>query len=120
MNKFPKAFFALSFSLKNYTLKIKPKAPKSGKPAKKGDEDVKADFCSLKTSDNSIINDLFFDNKNFKEIQIKHQININEIILPKGISDPIKMRELAKRKGIISRIIKSDGNSTTKEKEFEA
>ncbi len=120
MDKFPKAIFALSFSLDNYILKTKAKSPKNGKPSTKGDEDVKADFCSLKTSDTSIIDDLFFDNKSFKEIKIKHTININEIILPEGISDPVKMRGLAKRKGIITRIIKIDGNPTTKEKEFEA
>ena len=120
MNKYPRAFYALSFSTPAFVLKIKPKAPKSGKPSSKEGEGPKCDFCSLKTSDREIIEDLFFDFPNFNEIKIKHTIEINQIILPSGIEDPVKIRELAKKKGRIIREIEVDGRKEIKEKEFEA
>lgn len=120
MDKYPKAFFALSFSGMGFELKVKAKAPKSAKPSTKGESGVKADFCSLKTSDTEIINDLFFDAPNFKEIKINHTIQINEIALPRGEKDPIKIRENAVRKGKIIRKILVDGKSLKKEAGFEA
>ena len=119
MDKKPKAFYALSFSTSDYELKIKPKAPKSAKPSTKGEGEIKIDFCSLKTGDKKIIEDLFFDNSEFKEIQIRHTLMINEIILPKNEKDPVKMRELSKRKGVVKRIAKIDGSERISEKEFE-
>lgn len=101
-------------------LKIKAKAPKSAKPSNKGEKEIKADFCSLKTNDGSIIEDLFFDFPNFTEIKIKHSLNIQEVIIPKGIDDPVKMRETSKRKGKIIREINVDGRIEKKEIEFEA
>ena len=59
MEKYPRAFFALSFSLGNTELKTKAKAPKSAKPSTKKGEDVKADFCSLKTTEKDIVEELF-------------------------------------------------------------
>ncbi len=120
MDKYPKAFYALSFSFPGYELKIKQKAPKSGKPSTKGDEGPKADFCSLKTSDKEIVGDLFFDFPDFKDIKIKHTIEVNEIILDSGIDDPVKLREMARKKGRIIREIEIDGRKERKEKEFEA
>ena len=56
LNKFPKAFFALSFETEDETkLKIKAKAPKSGKPGTKGEEVPKPDFCKLITKDKKIV-----------------------------------------------------------------
>lgn len=118
-NKFPRVFYALSFSTPNCDLKIKPKMPKSGKPSTKAKEEPKADFCSLKTNEKEIIDDLFFDFPNFKEIFIKHTIKIDEIILPQGIDDPKKMRELAKRKGQIIREISIDKREEKKQADFE-
>ncbi len=118
MNKYPRAFFALSFSVNGCGIKIKAKAPKSVKPAGKGEKEVKADFCSIKTSDKSIIEDLFFDSPQFDEIRIKHTIKINEIILPKGVEDPVRIRELSERKGVMFRHINIDGKEKTEEKEF--
>jgi len=118
MDKYPKAFFALSFSTDKCDLKIKPKAPKSAKPSAKGDKGPKVDFCSLKTSDESILKDLFFDMGDFKEVRIKHVLMINQIILPQGESDPKKIRELAKRKGKVIRKIVLDGKEKISEKEF--
>jgi len=120
MNKHPKAFYALSFKFEDGELKIKAKAPKSAKPSNKGDGEPKGNFCALKTKDKEIISDLFFDFPDFKEIQIKHSLNIEEIILPKEVEDPVKLRELSKRKGKIIREIKVDGKSDKKEVSFEA
>ena len=71
LNKFPKVFFALSFSTPNgeTTLKIKPKMPKTGKPkgeAKEGKE-KKQDFCKIATMDSKIWESLVFETKNFKD-----------------------------------------------------
>ncbi|MCU0642625.1 MAG: hypothetical protein MUF61_03585 [archaeon] len=120
MDKYPRAFFALTFSAGNSDLKIKAKAPKSAKPASGGEKEPKAEFCSLKTGDKSIIDDLFFDIKDFKEIAIKHVIKITDIILPKGETDPAKVRELAKRKGVVIRKITADSRQSVKEAPFEA
>jgi hypothetical protein len=120
MDKYPRAFFALTFSTPNCELKIKAKAPKSAKPASGGDKEPKAEFCSLKTENRAIIDDLFFDIKDFKEIAIKHVIKINDIILPKGESEPARVRELAKRKGVVIRKITADGKQSEKEAPFEA
>jgi len=118
MEKYPRVFFALSFKTDKHELKIKPKAPKSGKPSAKGESGPKADFCSLKTSDESIVKDLFFDFPDFKEIKIKHVIEIKEIEIPSDVKDPVEMREKAIRKGILKRIVEVDGVEKESEKEF--
>ncbi len=120
MDKYPKAFFALSMKNGNEELKIKAKAPKGGKPSNKGGKEVKADFCSLKTSDKTIVEDLFFDFPIFNEIKVKHTVKIDEIIIPRDIDDPVKMREMSKRKGKIIREINADGRAEIKEAVFEA
>lgn len=120
MNKFPRAFFALSFNIPNYELKIKAKAPKSAKPSTKGEAGPKADFCSLKTANVEIAKDLFFDIPDFKQISINHAIQIDEIDIPTGIGDPVKIRESAIRKGKIIRKLVVDGKETVKEMRFEA
>lgn len=120
MNKHPRAFYALSFSTPSSELKIKAKAPKGAKPSTKGEGEAKADFCSLKTSDLEIVRDLFFNLSNFKEIKVKHTLQIDSVILPQGIQDPVKIREMAKKKGKIIRDIIIDGKKEVKEKEFVA
>ncbi len=120
MERYPRAFYALSFFTPSCQLKIKAKAPKSAKPATSGKKEVKPDFCSLKTSDESIIKELFFDNSSFQEISIKHDIIIENIAIPSGIKDPVQVREQAVRKGKIIRILKADGKEDKKEYAFEA
>ncbi len=118
MKRFPRAFYALSFSTSICELKIKARAPKSGKPANSGEGVPKADFCSLRTKDKEIIRDLFFDFPEFDEIKIRHTLMIQEIVLPKDVSDPKLVRELAQRKGIVKRIVGVDGMKREKEMEF--
>lgn len=120
MNKYPKAFFALTFSTPHSELKVKAKAPKSAKPAATGDKEPAAEFLSVKTTNKGIADDLLFGIGEFKELSIKHFLNIKDIIIPKGEKDPLKMRENAIRKGTIKRIMKVDDNITEKEIEFEA
>lgn len=118
MKKYPRAFYALSFESGKSALKIKAKAPKSAKPASSGDKEVKAEFCSLKTSNKSIVNELFFDFPEFKEIKISHELLIDKIELPMGVEDPAKIRELAKRGGKVIRRAVIDEKSIVKEAKF--
>ena len=122
LDKFPKTFFALSFEVGEDKLKIKPKAPKSGKPGGKG-KGPKADFCSLKTKDESIGSDFVFEKPDFKEVEINHTFLINQIIIPdelKNIKDFVKIREESKRKGRIIRKAKIDDQESVKEFNLEA
>jgi hypothetical protein len=119
--KFPKAFLALSFKTDDSELKIKPKAPKSGKPSSKESNKPKVDFCKLKTTDKDIVKGFLFDiEKDFKNILISHDFLINDLKIPKDEKDPKLMREKTIRKGIIVRKISLDGNDSKKEIEFEA
>jgi len=121
LEKFPKAFFALSFNCDkdSTSLKIKPKAPKSGKPGKKG-EKPKPNFCRITTTDKMLAEDFIFEVSDFKKVEINHEFIINEIIKPEGETDYARMRELAKRKGEIIREALIDGKEIRKKIEFEA
>ncbi len=120
LRNFPKAFFALSFNTQDSSLKVKPKAPKSGKPGSKGEEAPKADFCKLITNDKNIGESFIFEKQDFKDAEINHTFIINELIFPKGETDYAKIREMAKRKGIIIREGIIDGQKIKKEIPFEA
>ncbi len=119
LDKFPKTFFALSFEVGGDKLKIKPKAPKSGKPGK-GKEAPKADFCSLKTTDKEIGNSFVFEKTDFNVAKINHTFFIEEIIMPEGETDFAKIREMAKRKGKIVRDAVIDGKDMKSEVGFVA
>lgn len=123
INKFPKNFFALSFSVGDEILKIKPKAPKSGKPGTKGDETPKIDFCSLKTNDKKIAESFIFEGANFKTAKIVHDFLIDKIEVPaelKTSEDFALIRERSKRMGKILRKAEIDGNKTEKNLELAA
>lgn len=122
LDKFPKNFFALSFSVGENILKIKPKAPKSGKPGKSG-EAPKVDFCSLKTKDAEIGKSFVFEVENFKEARINHIFFIEKIEIPedlKSSKDFALIREKSKRVGKIIRKAVIDGKEVNSEKEFSA
>lgn len=122
MNKYPKAFFALSFNGDDFILKIKPKAPTSGKPGKEKEDGAVADFCSLKTGNKKIVDELFFGIGDFNEAKISHTIEISDIIYPDDISSlrPAEIRELAKRKGVVYRNAVVDGIEKKSRAEFVA
>jgi hypothetical protein len=122
IDKYPKVFFALSFKTADTDIKIKAKPPKSGKPGK-GDEEVKADFCTIKTNNSEVIRDLFFDvGLNWKIVSINHTLDVNGIVYPGDMTGlkPAEIREQSKRKGIIKRRIIADGQEKTTEAEFVA
>ena len=123
MEKLPKTFFALSFSVGDEVLKIKPKAPKSGKPGKEKEDGPKADFCSLKTTDKEIVGDFIFENPGFKGARINHTIFVERMVIPdelKEEKDFAKIREESKRAGRIVRKSIIDDQESEKEYEFEA
>lgn len=112
IDKFPKNFFALSFSVDEETLKIKPKAPKSGKPGSKGEEVPKADFCTLKTKDKAIVENFIFEEPEFKAVKINHVFLIDKIEIPSELKDSEDfslVREMSKRVGRIIRKSEIDG-----------
>ena len=119
LDKFPKTFFALTFNVGEDVLKIKPKAPKSGKPGKDGDG-PKVDFCSLKTKDRKIAQSFVFEKEDFKVAKINHTFFIESIVQPEGEEDFAKIREMAKRKGKIVRVAEIDGVEISKDISFEA
>lgn len=123
LKKFPKNFFALTFDVsENTKLKIKPQAPKSGKPGKV-DEEPKADFCKLITDDENIGKSFIFEKSEFKNAEIKHNFFIERIEIPdelKNSKDFAKIREESKRIGKIFRIGKIDDENFEKEFRFEA
>jgi len=125
VNQLPKNFFALSFSTPdgNYKLKIKPKAPKSGKPGKKTAEKPKPDFCKLTTTDKTLAAEYLFevdDPTKVKEAEVDHTYHIDKLEIPedaKKSGDFKKMREEAKRVGKIVRDAVIDGEEKKTEKE---
>jgi hypothetical protein len=121
--KFPTSFLGFSFSTpdKATELKIKAKAPKSGKPSAKADQMPKADFCKLITFDKSLARNFAFDaeiDDGTKKAEINHVFHITDIILPKDEKDIAKIREMAERKGKIIRTLKIDEKVVKKEREF--
>jgi hypothetical protein len=120
IEKFPKAFFALSFSVENTILKIKPKAPKSGKPGSKGDKKPNPNFCKVITTDKKLGGSFVLEKQDFKKAEITHNFIIDQLILPEAEKDYTKIRELAKRKGKIIREANIDDKEIVKEIEFVA
>ncbi len=119
LDEFPKVFFALTFDAnEENTLKIKPKAPKSGKPGK-GDEEPKADFCKFITNDSEIGKSFVFEKNDFKKAEIKHEFIIEKIVMPEtDEKDFAVIREMAKRAGKVVRYSNIDDIKTVKEYEF--
>jgi len=122
MDKYPKAFFALSFKGDGFVLKIKPKAPSDGKKSKKEGEGIVADFCTLKTEDKGIIGELFFDVPSFEKVKVSHEIDVTDIVYPADMASlkPAEIREMAKRKGVLKRKVFVDGDERESSAEFVA
>lgn len=123
-DKFPNAFFGLSFSVGGSELNIKQKAPKSAKPSSKGESKQKVDFCKLKTDDKKLVDSLIFDVENFKEIEVNNNFLIEEIVVDEKLKKEAEenyalIKEKARRKGKIIRKLKIDGIEKIIEKEFE-
>ena len=124
LKEFPKAFFGLSFNAPwdETSLKIKPKAPKSGKPSAK-DGVPKIDFCKLITYDEKIGKGFVFESPNYKTAEITHTFVIKEIKVPEELKtekDFAIIREKSIKRGKIVRESIIDGEKVLKEFEFEA
>jgi len=95
-------------------LKIKKALPKPGKSEAKIDDK----FCSLELDLKywqQVREAFFWDVPECKKVEISHTLQINEIVMPKGIDDPEEIRRLAKRKGKIIRKVNADGKEIVKE-----
>jgi len=122
IEKFPRIFFALSFSCGEDILKIKAKAPKSAKPKNK-DEAPSPDFCKLVTNDEKIARAFVWEKSDFKLAEINHDFFIENIIIPNSLKnekDFAVVREKSLRKGKIVRRAVIDEKEMTSEKDFEA
>ena len=119
-DKFPHSSINLSFKTPYGEIKVKEKAPKSGKPGKK-DEEPKPDYCTFVTEDKNILKEYAFDVENFKKLKIKHTFEILDIEIPEEYKNDFKLaREKAIRKGIIHRFLDIDGSKKETKIEFKA
>lgn len=112
-------YYLLDVDDSEITLKIKKSLPKPGKDEEKIDEG----FCLLIIDKKywlALKDAFFWDIPECKKASIEHELKISEIVLPKEESDPVKIRELAKRKGTIVRKAEIDGRESSKEIPFEA
>jgi len=112
-------YYLLDVEDSEIILKIKKKLPKPGKNEEKIDDG----FCSLIIEQKywtALKNSFFWDVPDCKKASIEHELKINEIVLPKGEKDPVKIRELAKRKGTIVRKMIVDEKESSKEIPVEA
>ena len=123
LKKFPKSFFALSFKIGDNVLKIKPKAPKSGKPKSKNGEKPKSNFCKLVTIDKELGEGFVIESDNWKKAEIFHDFIIENIEIPaelKGSKDFAKIREESLRVGKIIRHYEIDGVENSREYDLRA
>ena len=112
-------FALLDIEGDGFALKTKKKLPKPGKIEGKVDDK----FCQLELDGKyygKVKEDFFWDLLECKKASIKHKFVIDEIVSPEGEKDFAKIRETAKRKGKIIRIVDADGKETRSEREFEA
>ena len=120
LEEFEKAYYyLLDVNDSEIVLKIKKSLPKPGKNEDKIDDG----FCSLIVEPkywNALKNAFFWDVPECKKAEIEHELNIDEIVMPKGESDPVKIREKALRKGTIVRKMNIDGKEISKKTPLEA
>lgn len=118
IEEFENAYFYL-LNVKNdeVVLKIKKSLPKPGKDEGKIDDK----FCSLDLDLkfwDAVKEAFFWDVPECKKVRIEHDLEITDIELP-DTDDPVKMRELAKRKGKMHRKIFLDKNEEPQVNSFE-
>ena len=106
----------VNFKLEGVSVVMKPNLPKPNK-------EITSDFCKLTLPiemENVLRNEFLFDVKEkCKEVEIKHKIDINEIILPEDEDLDFEMkRRLAKRQGKITRTVIIDKNETETFRDF--
>ena len=114
----PKAYALLLDCSGEITLKSKKKLPK---PGKSGEGKIDDKFCILEVGleHEGKVKDWFFWDAQGKKIKVIHEYHISDIILPKGISDPVQLRLNAKRKGKLIRKLYIEGKESIQEVHFE-
>lgn len=112
--KFQHDFLLLNIVGENVKLKVGKSLPKPGGR-------IKDNFCSA-TLPLEAKHELAWDAKDFKVLQLKHLLKINDVEINKElmIKDPAKARLDAVRKGIIVRVMNIDGKEEKKEVPFKA
>jgi len=111
--------YLLNVNDEDIVLKVKKKLPKPGKNEDKIDDK----FCSLDLDLkywDKVREVFFWDVPECKKALVEHDVDINDIIMPKGIEDPAEIRRLAKRKGTLKRKIIIGDKVENNEKEIEA
>ncbi len=110
-------YYLLNCNDEEIVLKIKKSLPKPGKDEGKIDDK----FCSLDLDLKywDALKDAFFwDFPDCKKASIEHEIVIDSVDIPSGVSAD-KVRELAKRKGKLIRRINCDGKEIVNEYDLE-
>lgn len=112
-SEYPNAYYYLLDALgSDVSLKIKKGLPKPGQDESKIDDR----FCALDLNIKYLkqLKEAFFwDIQEGKKAIIEHEIFIEQIEMPKGENDPVKIRENAIRKGKLIRKINIDGKEIT-------
>lgn len=111
------ATFLIDIEAAGAKMKAKKKPPKPGS----GSDDQFFAATIPGTMIDAVMKDILFDvqNKNFKEANISHAYQINEIVIPEEYKkDAAKARTMAKRKGTLKRRVEIDGVATETEKEL--
>lgn len=115
LEKFMPVYYALlDGSAPGVTLKVKKSLPKVGKNEEKIDDGFAVIEVDPKYWD-KLKETFFWDTPEGKKVSIEHTLVIKDIIFPAGEKDPVKIRELAIRKGTIIRNFDVDGNKSLKE-----
>ncbi len=103
-----------SVTIKSKTVPVKP------------NKEIASNYVKLVTSDENlkdlILKEFLFDQTNIekiKEINIKHEIKVTDIILPEDKSDFEEVRKKALRKGILKRIVETNKSGELVEKDIE-
>ncbi|MFH1331950.1 MAG: hypothetical protein ABIH63_01570 [archaeon] len=111
--KFKDNFILLNIESGSFSLKVGKKLPKPGGKVKEG-------FCKA-TLPKELLNEFVWETKDFSNAKIRHIFIINELIVPKEYeNDYAQARIMAKRKGILKRILELDGKIIEKETELTA
>jgi hypothetical protein len=79
-------------------------------------------FCAASFTENALDDvkkEILFDlSGDFKEASVSHEITVEELVKPAGVTDPARLRTESKRKGKIKRTLTADGKTTKTETTF--
>lgn len=111
---FRKNYLLLNITSTDFKLKTGSSLPKPG-------GELKPDFCNATLPLNMVEEFAWDIGEDFNKLEIKHIINVNEIIIPKDcLNDPARARLEAIRKGYITRVLNIDGKVVQHETKFQA